>query len=275
MFVRVTQINWRCCPTFIRRTKATFDCLRDQNVQSIRVFLLFALSATHIVGSLTMAQDDSDESLRAGPMIILRTIERKEADFSSTAKSGLTRNDFRGISQLLLGKATIVPLRTFESDVSRGERSTSASITGTTGDFTKVARLRIAQGRFLNLADVTNRNNVAVLDSKTAKDLVPDDNPVGQTLRVGQQAFVVVGVCENAAAKVGHTIYIPTTTMWSRFGDLNIRRASGTFEAFHYELSEIRISLDDAMHLKTVTKAVKNLLEESHESEDYTIEIAQ
>jgi putative ABC transport system permease protein len=238
------------------------------------LLLLFVVCISNSACLLPVtAEDEGDKSRRAAPMIVLRSIETTMADFSNTAKTGLTRSDFRGITQMLQGKATIVPIRTFVSDAGRGERSTSASITGTTGEFAKVSSLRVTEGRFLSHADATKRNNVAVLDSATAKALVPDGNPVGHTLRVGKQAFVVVGVCEKTAAKAGPTIYIPITTMWSRFGDLNIRRASGTFEAFRYELSEIRISLEDSMHLETVTKAVKKLLADSHELEDYSIEI--
>jgi len=220
------------------------------------------------------AQTDAADPARFSPVLVLCTIEKKNADFTAASKVGLTRNDFRGISQMLQGRATIVPLRASKNEVRRGDRQRLATLVGTTDEFAKMSPLKIAQGRFLSRADVVNRNNLAVLDSGTSKHLFPDGSPIGQAIRVDQQAFVVAGVFENTAANSGPTIYIPLTTMSSRFGDLDIRRASGAFEAFHYELSEIRIGLTDPMHLESVTKMVKKLLAASHESEDYSVEVS-
>jgi hypothetical protein len=238
-------------------------------VPSFRMLLVVGCATCNPYAASAFAQ-----VARSGPVIILSTIEGAKGDFSNPAKAGLTRGDLRRITQSVPGKAMVVPIRRFQNTVRQGEQERMVTLVGTTDEFAKLFPVKITQGRFLAPIDLSEHNNLAVIDSGTAKALFPDGDPIDRTFLIGTQAFVVAGVWEHVEAmRVGPKIYIPLSTMRSRFGDMNILRGAGTFNVINYELSEIHIGLTDAMHVTAVAKLVQELLSASHESKDYAIEV--
>jgi putative ABC transport system permease protein len=79
----------------------------------------------------------------------------------------------------------------------------------------------MAQGRFLNVADLANRNRVIVLGQKSAELLFPGRPALGDYVTLNGTRFEVVGI----AAKNGHgnndsenqKVYIPLTLMLEMF----------------------------------------------------------
>ena len=65
---------------------------------------------------------------------------------------------------------------------------------GTTAPWLHVRARKLASGRFLSDADVTNAKPVVVLGSSTADELFPTGNAVGQTVTVNGVDLQVVGV---------------------------------------------------------------------------------
>lgn len=248
---------------------------------SFHSFLITALLIVVGTGSSVSAAEDQvdiDGAQGSHAAIILRSVGLETSDLILPKKFGLTRNDFQRISLLLEGKGSVVPIRAFQQPVRLGDRSLAVNVTGVTGEFPKTSSLRMVRGRFLTSRDVASRENVVVFDSETARLLLPGDNPIGKAVQIGQQAFVVVGVFERlqlplAAAKENHRAYIPLTTMRSRFGDLTVDVTDGHITVSNYELSEIRILPDDLSTLRSTAATIKTLLESSHESEDYSLEI--
>ena len=98
---------------------------------------------------------------------------------------------------------------------------------------------RIAQGRFFTDTDLYYCANVAVIGDEAAEKLFPYGDPVGQSIRIGEDHFYrIVGVTTHKAASAGtgsslaaqdfnKDVYIPLTTDRTRFGELLIEREAG------------------------------------------------
>jgi putative ABC transport system permease protein len=98
----------------------------------------------------------------------------------------------------------------------------SASITGTSAEFFEIRRWAPAAGRLLDAADVEARAQVVVLGATTAARLFGEDaDPVGETVRIRNVPFVVVGVLERKgksamAQDQDDTAVVPVTTFQAR-----------------------------------------------------------
>jgi putative ABC transport system permease protein len=99
--------------------------------------------------------------------------------------------------------------------------SATTTGTGTTPGFGIVTSQLAERGRYISNADVRSAARVVVLGATVAEDLFGDFDPVGQTVRMNNVPFVVIGVLEAKGSAFGDdqddTLVMPITTMRQRF----------------------------------------------------------
>jgi putative ABC transport system permease protein len=99
-----------------------------------------------------------------------------------------------------------------------GGNNTNTQVMGVYPEYATIRKVTMSSGNFINQVDISNMSKVAVLGSQVVTDLFGEgSNPVGQTIRINKQIFVVVGV---AASKGGSgfmnqddIIYAPLSTV--------------------------------------------------------------
>ena len=95
-------------------------------------------------------------------------------------------------------------------------------IQGTTADFPTVAGWEVTSGRFLTGPENDNSSMVAVLGADVADGLFPTSNPIGQSVRIGNRPFRVIGVLARKGKILGQNqdlmIQVPLRTFLSDFG---------------------------------------------------------
>ncbi|MFC1987144.1 ABC transporter permease [Chloroflexota bacterium] len=77
-----------------------------------------------------------------------------------------------------------------------GNESVSVVIEGTTPEFQQLYDFEIASGRYISEVDISRRDMVVVLGSKTAEDMFGSDDPVGKQVKIKEKRFTVIGVLE-------------------------------------------------------------------------------
>jgi len=223
--------------------------------------------------------------------IIVRSVKPPEPEQQGTGSRqmmidyGIRRLDQRRIEQTVGGIERIVPLKKVGSRVSQGRNQASAEVYGTTPALRDATRLRIARGRYLTEQDMTagSVNNVAVLGAEVAVRLFPLEDPLEGVIRVDQQAFRVVGVLQPVGlaggagtALVGRDlnfdVHIPLAAARMKFGDMQISRKSGAFEATNVEISEMIIQVEQQDAVLEVSDQVKLVLDKEHKTKgDVTV----
>ena len=78
-----------------------------------------------------------------------------------------------------------------------GKTSASVALQGTLPDFEKAGTQIIAEGRFFSQFENDTNQDVCVIGSKVADDFFRFGTPVGDTIKVGEQEFRVVGVLQK------------------------------------------------------------------------------
>ncbi len=110
----------------------------------------------------------------------------------------------------------------------RKDKTGAFSIKGEFPDWSKVDPMEI-EGRFLNPFDLRDRRKVAVIGSRVKEVLFdPDEDAVGQSIRIQGIYFTVIGVFKplntqiNFGGEKEQTIYIPLSTLQKtyNYGDI-------------------------------------------------------
>lgn len=87
------------------------------------------------------------------------------------------------------------PMRSISVPTARfGPEQTSISLSAVGDSYLEMTRLPVAYGRGLTADDLTSRRRVVVLGAGIARALFGADDPLGQSVQVGDWAYDVVGV---------------------------------------------------------------------------------
>ncbi len=83
--------------------------------------------------------------------------------------------------------------------LSNGEEYVSTTITGVYPNHTKIDKMELLYGRFINEIDLRDSRKVLVLSNKQAEELEPHDykSLIGRYIKVGDFAFKVVGIYKD------------------------------------------------------------------------------
>ncbi|TKJ24628.1 MAG: ABC transporter substrate-binding protein [Hadesarchaea archaeon B3_Hades] len=217
--------------------------------------------------------------------IIVRTKEPNPGSDGQDANSrikiyGLLRDDYRRIVENIPSIRRAVPMREVRFELRLGNRTADAKLVGCVEDYLELNRLEIARGRWLTPRD--RGKKLVVLAHDTARRLFPYEDPIGQTIWVGSEFYVVIGQTKprTASAAIGGSLdardynldaYIPLKTLRHRVGDLVMKRVGGEFQGEQVELSQITVSVDNIDDVDETATIIETLLKKYHENEDYAV----
>jgi putative ABC transport system permease protein len=109
------------------------------------------------------------------------------------------RDQVRGIEEITV---LYLPLSLGGVIRAGGERSV-AQIMGTDSRYQNVVRVYTDQGRFLSASDDARRRRVVILGQTVRRNLRLPENPIGQFVELGGEAFRVIGVAETRGSLFG------------------------------------------------------------------------
>jgi len=133
----------------------------------------------------------------------------------------LTVADAEAISQLSPELAAVSPELTGRYQVVATAGNTNTQVIGAVPAYTQVHNIQLTEGAFISDVDGQNFSRVAVLGPTVASDLFGDpasggQDPVGQTIRIKNQKFTVVGVTQSKGGtgfnNPDDVIYVPFPT---------------------------------------------------------------
>src|SRR5690606_521229 len=107
------------------------------------------------------------------------------------------------------------------------------------------------------------------------------ENAIGQTLRLGNDTFEVVGIVRSDDGEAGgHQLpdsqtdaYIPIETARERFGDQNFQRGAGTSQNERIELRGMIIQVGSTDDVPIVADGVRRMLEHHRPRGDWTMDV--
>ncbi len=120
-------------------------------------------------------------------------------------------------------------------------------VIGTTASYLEIRNTSIVSGRMFSDEEKRAADRVVVLGANPAAELFPHTDPVGETLRINQRTFLIIGVLEakgdSAMMSADDSILVPVTTAEKRlFGTdalrmINVKAVSSD----HIDAAEAQI----------------------------------
>ena len=151
-------------------------------------------------------------------LVIVQADSRKAvgARLKTGTVQTLTLDDAAAINRLP-SVAGAAPMLTTFSQVSYGNDNSNNQVQGTTPAAFTIRNLRLAKGNPITEVDVASVARVAVLGKKVAEQLFYKSDPVGQTIRIDNQSFQVIGVLDNEGQSfdvgdIGEVVMVPIST---------------------------------------------------------------
>ncbi|MBH1405057.1 MacB family efflux pump subunit [Stenotrophomonas maltophilia] len=143
----------------------------------------------------------------------------------------------------------------------RGNRSASVQVQGVSEQYFRVHGLKLGEGAFFGPPGVSGYQQVVVIDANTrARFFAAADNPIGQTLLLGNVPVRIVAVVKKDAGAAGDAsllrVWLPYTTAMARMlGQSHV--------------SSITVRVSDAISMEAAEQAIGRLLTRRHGSTDF------
>jgi len=145
-------------------------------------------------GADSMVQDQI-QSMGSNMMFIMAgSMSTGGARLGAGAVSTLTTDDIEAIEQEVPTIKAASPMVRSAGQLIFGNQNWSTQIQGTNQKFVTIRQWAMKDGEFFTEGDVRTAARVIVLGSTVADSLFPGTSPVGQTIRVRNLPFRVVGV---------------------------------------------------------------------------------
>ncbi len=238
--------------------------LRSNKLRSFltMVGITIGVSAIVVLVSLGQAVDAfvRDQFLGLGTNLII--VFAGENERGATVRP--TVGDAAAIADLsrVPAAAEVMPQINLSRPLVSGGREAMGRIRGVGENFPAMRNREVLAGRFFDSSEVAGETRVAVIGLTVVERLFPETHPVGQTLRIGNINFRIIGVM----AEVGGTgfggdendlVFIPITTAHAR---LSGQRAAPNDRT----LSSILIQARDADSVDLAAQQVRETLREEH-----------
>ena len=133
----------------------------------------------------------------------------------------LTNKDAQAIAREVAGVSQVAPSVSRQFQIVHGNQNWMTSVQGTTPEYLEVRNQNLQSGANITNQDVETRNRVAIIGSTVAENLFGEISPIGQTIRINNAPFRVVGVLESKGQSAGGSdqddiVIVPLTTAQER-----------------------------------------------------------
>jgi putative ABC transport system permease protein len=161
-----------------------------------------AVIALLSIGQGAQAQITSRiQGIGSNVIFIMPGAMRQEGGVRSAVGSAasLTQEDAEAIagSPDAPSVAVVAPVSQQRSQVVYSGQNINTSIQGVTPEYAVVRNWAVEDGRFIEKSDVDSRSRVAVLGSSAAQELFGTADPLGQSIKIQQAPYRVIGVMES------------------------------------------------------------------------------
>lgn len=290
--------NLNVMPNLLRTVQLALKSLMLHKLRSGLTMLGIVFGVFSVIAMLAIGEGASQQAqqqvLQLGATnIIVRSVKppretasQQNAD-SFVLRYGLKRADYDLLSKTIPTVIQAVPIRELVKACRFLHREMNCRIVGCTPEYVDMNHLSLAQGRFISDKDRREKTNVCVLASGTADELFQYEDPLGQSVKVADRRYTVVGVTRSreASAAIGGSlsgqdfnqdIYIPLETMRVRMGDLDIDRRQGSFSAEEVQLNQITLRISDIDRVMSTADVIRESLAHNHKaSKDYSVVVPQ
>jgi putative ABC transport system permease protein len=183
---------------------------------------------------------------------------------------GLSIKDAEAISEIVPGVSDVAPQSEVKMEAKYADKSSKVTVIGITPAIQKILNYQTDKGQFLTVDQYQRQLKVCILGSAVARSLFGYDDPLAQSVKLGDQWFEVIGVLQNkalftetvgelAARDLNNDVYIPLSTFTRRIPRDN---------QFSSEVKQLTVKFDKSDRLVESAAVIRSILFRRHYSND-------
>lgn len=228
--------------------KMAASALKDNKIRSLLTALGIIIGVGAVIALISIGQGasksvtDSISSMGSNMIIV-----------TPTRGTTLTAEIAEELLERVPSVVKALPSVTVKITAKYANKTYDTSLEGTTPDYLSVRSASIADGRFISENDLAGRNNVAVVGATVVKKLFNGQSPLGKTLSLKGQSFIVIGVLAEKGSTFGvdsdDLILIPLT----------VYQRLLHFKPINSIYFQVRSSQEAALAVNHITAAFKQI----------------
>ncbi|MBU1628649.1 MAG: ABC transporter permease [Gammaproteobacteria bacterium] len=190
---------------------------------TLTVILLLALGNGFYVASQKDMMELADGTFFIRPAVTSKNFQGFPKGRKVKVKASFVMDLRRAISAIQLAS----PISVQSTNMSHLGKQTNAQAYGVSEDFSEMRKIKLMQGsRFINLLDTKDAARVVVLGDKLKTTLFQNAQALGQTIRIDNVPFIVIGIIQKSSKSV-YSFYennaiVPYTTAIALWGNNDI-----------------------------------------------------
>jgi putative ABC transport system permease protein len=267
---------------YLTEITLAFSNLYTHKLRTFLTMLGMIFGVGAVIAMLSIGAGAEKESLRIIDTMGLRNIIVRDRDFKDEDLKkirensiGLSTRDVQAINAVtpdLEKYSARKRVKTFQIFSYKG-KSDDSNVIGVTPSYFRLARYELGDGSFISEPDEKDFAQVCIIGSRVKQKLFGTLSPLGQTLKIDNLWFSVIGVlADNNLTKdefegvklqdFSNDIYIPLATALKKF----------EYKRFESELDEIVLSIKNTEALKQSAILISQVLANTHgKADDYSI----
>ncbi|MBI5819663.1 MAG: ABC transporter permease [Verrucomicrobia bacterium] len=259
--------------------KIALRALRRNKMRSLLTMLGIIIGVAAVIttvsigaGAKAQVQAQIDSLGRNVILVFSGSVSRGGARGGQGSAGTLTLDDAVALKREIPGVALVSPDQRAPVQVILGNQNWSTMAMGEGTDYLEIRQWPIERGTMFTEQDVRAANKVAVIGRTVTQQLFGDANPLGQTVRVGNVPFVVIGELTAKGNNLrgedqDDVVLMPHTSL--------MRRIQGTTN-----LRGIMAQARDADALNEIQQQMTALLRQRHritgkKEDDFTVRTQQ
>ena len=187
----------------------------------------------------------------------------------------LTLEDANAIAANVANINAVAPYSTSSTQVIAGSNNQRVQVTGVTTSYQDVSNIVLDSGDFFSQNQYDSRSKVAIIGATVAANLLPDQDPIGQKVRMSNTVFTIVGLMKSTGTGFNsndNKILIPLST----FQGLLSR---GVNASGQHVVNAINVQASSKEMIPTVKADITILMETRHKialgaNDDFTVTTA-
>ncbi|MFC2130501.1 ABC transporter permease [Bacteroidota bacterium] len=227
---------------------------------------------------------------------IIEDSEESDNEKQAQAKKyspGLNLQDAESIKRVIPEVKSVSPEIIMESLALRHGFKRNVNLVGILISYFDINLFDLSEGNFFSDHQIQNSLPVCIIGSGIKTKLFAGDNPVGKSIKCGNNWLTVVGVIQErniskeniqnlGIRDFNYDIYIPITTMLLRYKNRSLitkrdlasnrRRSSSNEDEGFNQLDRLVVEVKDSKHIKATSEIISRMLNRRHhEVIDYEI----
>ena len=256
--------------------------LFDHKFRSFLTMLGIIFGTASVIAMVSIGEGTKKQALAKYQDLGVSNIIIRDKDLTDTEleevrmkfSQGLSLSDTRVISEIVPGVVGIAPQAEAKLDAQFEDKSSKANVIGITPSIVQILNYSLDKGVFISDDHYDRQLKVCILGASIAHELYSYENPVGMSLKLGDQWFEVIGVLQTkalftetvgelAARDLNNDVYIPLATFNKRITKTNPLTS---------EIKQATVKLESSDQLVQSASLIRNILNRRHfNNDDFSI----